>query len=110
MSFAVLCSGPYHQVQSLPSAARSDSMADDKPVAVGASGRPSACASAARAYASLASQSSSQAATSSGWPIQTSKLALIHEAGKIPPVVGTSVAAAMASLAVSALNSGSLCI
>ena len=38
----------------------------------------------ARSYASRASRSKSQARTSSAWPIQTSKFALIHDAGKIP--------------------------
>jgi len=36
------------------------------------------------------------AATSSAWPIHTSKFALIHDAGKIPVMVGISLAAAMA--------------
>src|ERR1035438_2887936 len=106
-SLAVLCSGPNHQHQSLPSAANNDSLASANPVAVGASSRPSACADAPRAYASRASHSNSHAATSSLWPIQTSKLALIQDAGKIPLVGGTSGAAATASLAVSARKSAS---
>src|SRR5580692_10615807 len=98
-SFAVLCSGPYHQHQSLPSAASKDSLAVASPVAVGAPSRPSASIAAARAYAPRASQSNSHAATSSLWPIQTSKLALIHDAGKMPVAVGVSGAVATASLA-----------
>src|SRR5208283_2706375 len=46
-----------------------------------------------------------QAVTSSWCPIHTSKLALIHEAGKIPVVVGISPAAAIVSVAVRARKS-----
>src|SRR5580704_14102290 len=89
-SFAVLCSGPYHQHQTLPSAVNKDSCASDKASFVGALSRPFSRASAALPYASRASHNKSQAATSSWWPIHTSKFALIHEAGKLvqefPPV------------------------
>jgi len=75
---------PYHQHQSLPSAASNDSFALASASALGAPGRPSFCADSAFPHASRASHNNFPRGNVLAAPDPDVKVRVNHEAGKIP--------------------------
>ena len=113
VEFSIVCRGVLGSVPPAPVASlgRKHRFVSMRPCSVH-SPRSEASVNAPRAFArsnaSLASRSKSHARTSSEWPIQTSKFALIHEAGKIPSSCGGSGTASIASLTVKRADSPDL--